>query len=195
MPSERLLTSTGSGLPSWAPRMAARVPTEDCSDSDDDGSELGDEKGVFSPVSKSLLATVCIFGADGNLASKKILPTLFQLWKQRLMPRDMLIFGYARAEMTTEAFRKQVFRCIYNPTQPQNERKEFLQRVHYVQGQFDDQSAIRRLLDLMNGEEAKRHAARWDAKAASPKLVGMNGPVADAERSPNEKRLMEQVRI
>ena len=74
-----------------------------------------------------MLTTICVFGADGNLASKKILPTLFQLWKQKLVPRDLLIFGYARVEMSTEQWRKQVFRCIYTPTQPQDERKAFLQ--------------------------------------------------------------------
>ena len=78
---------------------------------------------AFSPIPRTLLTTICVFGADGNLAAKKILPTLFQLWKRKLMPRDFLIFGYARGDMDTEQFRKVVFRCIYNPTQPQGERK------------------------------------------------------------------------
>ena len=95
---------------------------------------MGEEGAIFSPISRSLLATICIFGADGNLSSKKILPTLFTLWKQRLLPRDILIFGYARAELTTEQFRKQAFRCIYNPTQPQEERKLFLQRIQSAPG-------------------------------------------------------------
>ena len=128
---ERSHGSTGSMLPSWAPQrhqQAQRAPTEENSDSDEENSEVGDDNFVgFSPISRTLLTTICVFGADGNLAAKKILPTLFQLWKRRLVPRDILIFGYARAEMTAEQFRKQVFRCIYNPTQPQDERKAFLQ--------------------------------------------------------------------
>jgi hypothetical protein len=117
--------STGAGLPTWAPQrqVQQRAPTEDNSDSDDDGSKMGDEISGFSPIPRNLLATICVFGADGNLATKKILPTLFQTWKRKLMPHDVLIFGYARGEMDTEQFRKIVFRCIYNPTQPQAERK------------------------------------------------------------------------
>ena len=98
-----------------------KPPTEDNSDSDDDGSQMGEDGAVFSPISRSLLATICIFGADGNLSTKKILPTIFQLWKRKLVPRDLLVVGYARAQMTTEQFRKIVFRCIYNPVQPQGD--------------------------------------------------------------------------
>jgi len=155
-------------MPAWARASQAqsqhRAPTEDNSDSDDDGSEMGEggekRSGPFSLISKTLLASVCIFGADGNLASKKILPTLFTLWKRRLVPRDILIFGYARSELTTESFRKFVFRCIYNPSEAQVERKEFLKCCHFVSGQFNDETHVSTLLVEMQAEEAKRIATR-----------------------------------
>ena len=165
--------STGAGLPSWAPQRQAhntpqrKAPTEENSDSDDDGSVQGDEFVGFSPISKTMLTTICVFGADGNLASKKILPTLFQLWKRKLMPRDVLIFGYARADITTEQWRKQVFRCIYNPTQPQGERKAFLQRCHFKQGQFNEQASIDALMKSMEEEEAKRLVERANPGGSS----------------------------
>lgn len=124
---------------------------------------MGDEASGFTPISRTLLASICVFGADGNLASKKILPTIFNLWKRRLMPRDLLIFGYARAQMTTEQFRKTVFRCIYNPTQPQSDRKEFLQRCHYVYGQFDDNAAIAELQQAMEHAELQRLKERMSS--------------------------------
>jgi hypothetical protein len=121
-----------SNLPQWAQRVQSRASehvatrSEVNSDSDDDGTEEGEDKAAFSLLPKSILASVCIFGADGNLASKKILPTLFTLWKRKLVPKDIIIFGYARDLMDSEKFRKHVFRCIYNPTEAQAERKEFL---------------------------------------------------------------------
>ena len=166
-------SSTGSGLPSWARQHTQQQhrgpPTEDRSDSDgDNDSVVGDEAKKYSPVSKNCLASICIFGGDGNLAQKKILPTLFQLWKRRLMPRDVIIFGYARADMNTEQFRKHVFRCIYNPTQPQSERKEFLQLCHYSAGQFDDQASLAALLDAMQHQELLRLEKRTTAAGTSP---------------------------
>ena len=59
--------------------------------------------------------------------------------------------------MTTEQFRKQVFRSIYNPTQPQGERKAFLQRCFFHHGQFDDADSIAALMRLMEeaGQESE----------------------------------------
>ena len=100
-----------------------KAPTEDCSDSDGDESHIGADTASYTPVPRSQLSTVVVFGADGNLATKKILPTLFKLWKRRMVPRDIIVIGFARATLTTEQFRKQVFRSIYDPRQTQTERK------------------------------------------------------------------------
>ena len=63
---------------------------EENSDSDDDDateSDLAEQRALFSPVSADLLATVVGLGADGDLASKKILPTIFNLWRRKLLPK------------------------------------------------------------------------------------------------------------
>jgi hypothetical protein len=51
---------------------------------------------LLSPVPRNHLASIVVFGADGNLAQKKLLPTLYLLWRRKLLPRDVLIFGFAR---------------------------------------------------------------------------------------------------
>jgi hypothetical protein len=47
-----------------------------------------------------------------------------------------VLFGYAREPLDDERFRRTVFNNIYNPSQPQSDRKEFLTRVHYQAGQL-----------------------------------------------------------
>jgi len=122
---------------------------------------MGEEaRANISPVPPKLLASVVIFGADGDLSSKKILPTLFNLWRRRLLPRDVLVFGFARSPMTDETFRKHIFKCIYHPSQPQGDRKDFLQRCHYQAGQFDDPEAMAALLAQMEREEEARRNLR-----------------------------------
>ena len=145
---------------------APKHKTSECSDSDGDESNVGTETATFSPVPRSQLSTVVVLGADGNLASKKILPTLFKLWKRRMVPRDTIIIGYARKEMTNEQFRKQVFRSIYDPRQPQTERKEFQERCHYAYGGFGDVDSIRGLTTLATTLEAKRVTERRAAARA-----------------------------
>lgn len=95
-----------------------------------------------------------------DLARKKILPTIFNLWRRKLLPRDLVLFGYAREPLDDERFRRTVFNCIYNPAQPQSERKEFMQRVHYQGGQFGDPVAIGQLVSRLRDEERTRLISR-----------------------------------
>ena len=103
-------------------------------------------------------SSIVLFGADGNLATKKTFPTLFALWRKKLLPRDIVIIGYAREVMSTEEFRKNiVYKAIYSSAHAQRERRRFLQRVHYCSGQFDDASHVReRLAPLLCKLEAKQ---------------------------------------
>lgn len=162
--------------------------SEDNSDSDESRSELGDEmRSQISPVKPSLLATIVVFGADGDLSSKKILPTLFNLWRRKLVPRDIIIFGFARSPMTTEMFRKHIFKCIYNAAQPQGERKEFLERCHYQSGQFNDPEAMAELMGQMKLHEAARRGSRRKHEEEIPAAL-----VEQAEAS---ARAENQVRL
>ena len=116
-----------------------------------------------------------------DLSRKKILPTLFNLWRRKLLPKDLVVFGYARDSLDDERFRRTVFNCIYNPAQPQAERKEFLQRVHYQGGQFGDPVAIGQLLSRLHEEERKRIVTR---KAAFGPLRAALG---DTEYKPSKQ--------
>lgn len=105
----------------------------------------------------SAKTTLIIFGADGNLATKKTFPTLFALWRKGLLPRSVWIVGYAREGLQTDEFRRIVYRSIYNSAHAQIERKTFLERVHYVSGQFDDVDHYSmRLKPKVEGLEAER---------------------------------------
>ncbi len=44
--------------------------------------------------------TVVIFGASGDLAKRKLLPALYRLVQERLLPAEFAIVGLARTEMT-----------------------------------------------------------------------------------------------
>ncbi|KAG4304933.1 hypothetical protein PORY_001608 [Pneumocystis oryctolagi] len=48
--------------------------------------------------------TFIIFGASGDLANKKILPALFELYQNDLIPRKIHIVGYSRTKMSNQEF-------------------------------------------------------------------------------------------
>src|SRR3989338_4334884 len=49
--------------------------------------------------------TLIIFGATGNLATTRLFPAIFHLYKDQYTPKDFRILGIARRELTNDAFR------------------------------------------------------------------------------------------
>src|SRR5680860_244773 len=48
---------------------------------------------------------IVIFGANGDLARRKLLPAFYHLDEEGLMPKDYRIIGNSRSEMSDEEFR------------------------------------------------------------------------------------------
>ena len=60
-------------------------------------------------------AWVCgtLTAADaGDLAKKKIYPALFALFYEGMLPQDFMIYGYARSDMTDDAFRESIMAML-----------------------------------------------------------------------------------
>ncbi|HVW85057.1 MAG TPA: glucose-6-phosphate dehydrogenase [Bryobacteraceae bacterium] len=49
-----------------------------------------------------------IFGASGDLTTRKLLPALYNLGRNDLLPREFAILGFAKDEISEEDFRKKV---------------------------------------------------------------------------------------
>ncbi len=100
-------------------------------------------------VDRSHPLAVVVVGASGDLALKKIFPALFALYCQDLLPTQFHIVGFARSEMTNDAFRARVeekLTCRYVPGQQCDElMKNFLSRCTYVSGNYDSSDSYRQL--------------------------------------------------
>ena len=55
-----------------------------------------------------------IFGASGDLTKRKILPSLYRLQKNRLLPEKFFILGAGRTEMSTDQFRGEMASAMKN---------------------------------------------------------------------------------
>jgi len=77
-----------------------------------------------------------IFGATGDLAARKIVPALYNLALQRLLPAAFAVVGAARADLTSEQFRENLHADLvkFSRTKPINEDvwRSFAESVHYV---------------------------------------------------------------
>src|SRR3979411_3023717 len=50
--------------------------------------------------------TIVIFGATGDLTGRKLLPALYNLFVQSLLPEDFAVVGYSRTEMSVDEVRE-----------------------------------------------------------------------------------------
>ena len=49
-----------------------------------------------------------IFGASGDLAKRKLLPAVYTLYKERLVPPNFSVVGFSRSEMSDDDFRSRM---------------------------------------------------------------------------------------
>ena len=120
------------------------------SDSDEEKQSSVLPRELLSPVPADQATTIIVFGVDGDLASKKLMPTLFHLWRRQLMPHDTIIMGYARPRgaggrfLDTAEFRAHVRFLLTGHTKEgehlpnmdsQSEVDDFCRTLHFSAGQ------------------------------------------------------------
>jgi glucose-6-phosphate 1-dehydrogenase len=81
-----------------------------------------------------------IFGATGDLAQNKLMPSLFALFKENLLPQDFFIIGFSRRDFATSDFHK------YFETEKEDVKwADFTKHLLYQSGSFEDISAYQNL--------------------------------------------------
>ncbi|XP_063234912.1 glucose-6-phosphate 1-dehydrogenase isoform X2 [Bacillus rossius redtenbacheri] len=85
-------------------------------------------------------------GASGDLAKKKIYPTLWWLYRDKLLPKNTLFYGYARSKMTVEELRDKCHQYLKVKPEEKEAYEEFWKCNQYVSGNYDS----RRDFELLN---------------------------------------------
>ncbi len=106
--------------------------------------------------------TLVIFGASGSLAKLKLFPALYELEKEKRMPKDYAIVGYARTEMSDEAFRKFFEKSIRDADKNVDEAalKKILTHLHYYTGSYDQKSSYEDFLKALKKIEKEKKRVR-----------------------------------
>ena len=105
-----------------------------------------------------------LFGATGDLAHRKVLPALYQLWRTNLLPHEFVIVAIGRRPYDDEAFRAEI-RDVARAVQPgPAARRGGLdarspRRIRYQRLDFDDTAGYDGLapaLDAIDEEHGTR---------------------------------------
>jgi glucose-6-phosphate 1-dehydrogenase len=93
-----------------------------------------------------------IFGASGDLTRRKLLPALYNLAEDGLLPEKFAVVGVARPVMSEEQFRTQMTGAI-EKTEKHSPAPEVWAKVggrlHYINGEFDDSQLYLNLKEML----------------------------------------------
>lgn len=95
-----------------------------------------------------------LFGATGDLTRRKIIPALFDLNLQGLLPDPFVVVAFARRDKTDESFREDLKEAVkeFAPKLPTDgdEWKAFSEKVFYLRSNLDDADGYKRLAQRLD---------------------------------------------
>ncbi|MDG2306042.1 MAG: glucose-6-phosphate dehydrogenase [Candidatus Binatia bacterium] len=103
--------------------------------------------------------TVVILGAAGDLTRRKLLPAIYNLALDGLLPERYAVMGFARRDLDDESFRTVAREGVKSYSRrPVDEDRwpEFESNVFYTRGSFDDAGAFLELKRRLEEVEAER---------------------------------------
>ncbi|MCA1593331.1 MAG: glucose-6-phosphate dehydrogenase [Acidobacteria bacterium] len=103
---------------------------------------------------------IVIFGASGDLARRKLIPAIYRLVQQRLLPAEVAIIGLARTEMTTDEFRSKMRDAVVEFSEDKSVDEEvwnsFAQAMQYMPGDIHNPDDFRKIRELLEQSDRER---------------------------------------
>ncbi|MDQ6977737.1 MAG: glucose-6-phosphate dehydrogenase, partial [Ghiorsea sp.] len=120
-----------------------------------------------------------IFGASGDLTKRLLIPSLFNLYSDGLLPDNFVVLGLSIDDFSTETFRQKISVDVHKHSRRESFDEtswdNFCANIHYLQGSFEDGKTyqnLNRFLDAFNG----RHETEGNVlfyMATPPSIVSM----------------------
>jgi len=98
-----------------------------------------------------------IFGVTGDLAAKKIIPSLWHLFQNGRLPKRLSIIGFSRREFSDKEFKDLILEAVKKHADSSIENKEidsFFELFTYQAGTFEDAEAFQSLSDRITEIES-----------------------------------------
>lgn len=93
-----------------------------------------------------------IFGASGDLTKRKLIPALYNLAREKFLPRKFAVVGVARSQMDSDAFRERMTKSMqesYGDGLDAETWRDFSTRLHYLSASGTESSSFTELSDLL----------------------------------------------
>ena len=103
---------------------------------------------------------VVIFGASGDLAKRKLIPALYRLVQERLLPAEFAIIGLGRTSMSDDEFRDKMKSSVQEFSESKSVDEEvwrsFAQGIRYLPSNINNPDDYAKLGELLGEVDAER---------------------------------------
>ncbi|TWT31362.1 glucose-6-phosphate dehydrogenase [Blastopirellula retiformator] len=140
--------------------------------------------------------TIVIFGASGDLTSRKLIPALYLLHKKGRLPESTRVVGVSRTTFTSDAWRadlEETTRKFTGDSFDAAAWTEFAAQVYYQPGDLQDSGDMETLAGFLNeleGGEASRIYYLSTMPKLYPIAVEMIGAAGMADQSQGPRRVV-----
>jgi glucose-6-phosphate 1-dehydrogenase len=139
---EQTSTVTGNGAAASSESQAEAHPTP----------EHDDAVLIERPLPE---CNIVIFGATGDLTHRKLMPALFSIESQGLLPQHTKIIGFARRDFTNESFRDEIKQSMqeFAPDlwkEAHSWWDRFSKRIMFHRSEFDNTEGYSQLKERLN---------------------------------------------
>lgn len=101
---------------------------------------------------------IVVFGASGDLAHRKLIPALYHLASEQLLPEEFTLLGFARTEYSDEEFRQLLLAGLREHMKDEHNGKgfdqaqgeAFLRHCFYQSGRYDSAESFQMLQARIN---------------------------------------------
>jgi len=136
--------------------------------------------------------TIVIFGASGDLTSRKLVPALFNLWRSGALPPETKIVGFSRTPLADDAWRAMLRESTAKHAEgaPVDDASwaEFARSIHYQPGDIGRSDDFQRLEERLRQLESDAPTTRVYYLATAPQFyepvvaaLGSHGMAAEAD--------------
>ena len=141
-----------------------------------------------------------IFGATGDLTKRKLLPALYRLSQQRLIPSEFAVLGTSRQPLSDEEFRSMMKAAVteFGPEETLDEStwQSFAKRLFYLDGDFKEPGLYQKLKTKLEeiDRECDTQGNRIFYLATAPDFFGLiAGQLGDAGIAKPKKKAWTRI--
>ena len=141
--------------------------------------------------------TVVIFGASGDLTSRKLIPALYSLHQKGRLPPETRIVGASRTQFTHEAWREELAATTQKYLGKQFDPASwsaFAANIFYQRGDIDQSASFQQLSALLSQLEGGKPCSRLYYLSTAPHLyaqaITQLGAAGMAEESQGVRRIV-----